>query len=213
MSPHGRPHPLHGLFYLSCLHLLVLGCGSSTTSISKLSISPSAAAGDAIEQYDMNGDGVLSKDEIEACPGLAASVKNFDKDGNGEISRDEIEQRIDFWINSPTRMATIMCAVRMDGQPLPGATVTLVPEPFLAEAIKPASGQTGTMGNTGLAIAAEDLPEGLRGVKGVQLGLYRVEITHPDKQIPAKYNTETTLGCEIAPTTQVGPIQFNLSSR
>ena len=33
----------------------------------------------------------------------------------------------------------------------------------------------------------------------MQLGYYRIEVTSDNKKIPAKYNTETTLGLEVSP--------------
>ena len=35
-------------------------------------------------------------------------------------------------------------------------------------------------------------------VQGLSPGFYRVEITKDGEKIPAKYNTETTLGAEVA---------------
>ncbi len=196
-----------------CVPFILGGCNGSPEAVSKLAIDPTDAAAAAFELYDKNSDRILSKDEIEACRGLAASVKAFDENRDGEISVEELENRIDFWVNCPARMVSIMCTVKMDGRPLSGATVRFVPEPFLADGIKPASGETGTSGATGIVIAEEDLPEALRGLPGMQLGLYTVEITHPKKKIPAKYNSQTTLGCEVSPRTQVGPIVFSLSSQ
>jgi hypothetical protein len=46
-------------------------------------------------------------------------------------------------------------------------------------------------------MAAEDRPKNAPNMPLVQPGIYRVEITHPSVKIPAKYNTETTLGIEI----------------
>jgi hypothetical protein len=40
------------------------------------------------------------------------------------------------------------------------------------------------------------LPENVRTMKLLQYGTYKVRITHPKIQLPAKYNTETTLGYE-----------------
>ena len=73
-----------------------------------------------------------------------------------------------------------------------------VPEPFLGGAVEEATGVTDASGTAVLAIADEKLPSHLKGISGVRSGFYKVEITHPDKNIPAKYNTETTLGHEIA---------------
>ena len=56
---------------------------------------------------------------------------------------------------------------------------------------------------TGLARlthADEDLPKSTNGrpIAGVKGGTYKVQITHPTKKIPAKYNTATELGEEMA---------------
>ena len=46
----------------------------------------------------------------------------------------------------------------------------------------------------------------------MQPGLYRVEITHPTVTLPAKYNTETTLGREVSGDSLVGvDVHFELS--
>ena len=47
----------------------------------------------------------------------------------------------------------------------------------------------------------------------MRVGIYRVEITHPTKKIPAKYNTETELGFEFHQTNHVQPPTFNLVSK
>ena len=38
-------------------------------------------------------------------------------------------------------------------------------------------------------------------MRGVYGGTYKIEITHPNVQVPAKYNTSTTLGEEVARDT------------
>jgi hypothetical protein len=46
-------------------------------------------------------------------------------------------------------------------------------------------------------------------------GTFKIQITHPSQQIPAKYNTQTELGDEVAhdinPTG--APVRINLTSR
>jgi hypothetical protein len=72
----------------------------------------------------------------------------------------------------------------------------LEPEKFLGSGVKPASGVTDRDGSAALKAEGQDLP-------GVQFGFYRVRISKKDGQgretLPARYNTQTTLGCEIAP--------------
>ena len=84
----------------------------------------------------------------------------------------------------------------MDGRPLSGATVKLIPEKYLGDEIKAAVGVTNDGGSATMRIPDEDLPEAQRGIVGVHYGTYKVEITHPTMKIPAKYNTQTTLGYE-----------------
>ena len=50
----------------------------------------------------------------------------------------------------------------------------------------------------------------------VPVGMYRVEITSPDTQIPAKFNTKTTLSVEVSAADDPyhqGPVIFQLRSK
>jgi hypothetical protein len=100
--------------------------------------------------------------------------------------------------------------VTLDGRPLEEAEVKLDPEPFLGDAVKPASGVTRSDGAI-LKIDPALLPEEDRYLRGVQPGLYKVRITHPSQKIPPRYNTATTLGQEIVPGTTGGT--YSLTSR
>ena len=64
-----------------------------------------------------------------------------------------------------------------------------------------------------MGIAPEELPKELRRHSLMRVGIYRVEITHPTKKIPPKYNTETELGFEFHQTNHVQPPTFNLVSK
>ena len=86
----------------------------------------------------------------------------------------------------------------MDGKPLSGAMVTLEPESFLGNAVKPATGVT-VDGTADMSIAEQYRPA--PSLWGVYCGLYKVRISKQQgglEAIPSKYNTETTLGCEVA---------------
>ncbi|MCA9269532.1 MAG: hypothetical protein KDA41_13720, partial [Planctomycetales bacterium] len=65
--------------------------------------------------------------------------------------------------------------------------------------------QTDAQGMAVMAIDQAKLPSHLKGIYGMQSGFYKVEITHPTTKIPAKYNTETVLGHEVA-ADSTGPI-------
>jgi hypothetical protein len=146
----------------------------------------------AMELYDANKDGFLDHGELEKVPGLKAALKQVDTNGEGKITADKINARIASWKESMDGRRQITCRVRNRGKPLVGATVTFVPETFLGENLKSASGTTDAHGRCGLREIGE------QGPPGVSPGFYRVQITKSGEDIPAKYNSETTIGQEVA---------------
>jgi hypothetical protein len=107
---------------------------------------------------------------------------------------------VNAWKAMQSGMTIVPCRVTLDGQPLVDATVTLEPETFLGDEMKPAVGATNQSGATSPAIPKEQRPDPkLPG--GAQLGLYRVRISkivNGKETIPARYNTETILGQEVS---------------
>jgi hypothetical protein len=189
-----------------------LGC-THRASVPKLSFNAAQAANAALAEYDADHDGALAGTELAACPAIKDSLSSFDKNGDGRVDADELKSRFQVWLDSPTRLLRLLCVVKLDGQPLSGATITFTPEEFLADALLPGEGGTGETGIAGVSIKTEDNPSGPPQPTGMRLGLYRVSVTHPSIKIPAKYNSETTLGAEISPTSSGSPMIFSLSSR
>ena len=117
--------------------------------------------------------------------------------GDG-ITAEMIAKRINAWLNRKTGRMSIFCTVFRNGKPLEGAEVKFVPEKFLGLGGDPkwiATGKTGATGMTGPSVPTS----GERtDPSGVPPGFYRIEITKPGLNIPAKYNTATVLGVEIA---------------
>ncbi len=145
----------------------------------------------AIEQFDANKDRKISGAELDKCPGLKAAIENVDADGDGGITAKEITDRVHAWQKSRLGRMSMSCRVVHNGKPLEGAEVKFVPEKFLGETLKTATGKTD---QNGMAMIC--LPDTLP--PGVAPGLYRVEITKAGEKIPAKYNTKTIFGQEIA---------------
>jgi hypothetical protein len=89
-----------------------------------------------------------------------------------------------------------MCVVYANDSdhPIEGAKVRVVPESFLSEAIQPGEGVTNHRG-----IAKPVTVDAPPGLPGIELGLYRVQITHDSLKIPARYNEATELGFELSP--------------
>jgi hypothetical protein len=152
------------------------------------------AAAEAMRLFDKDGDGKLSGEELDKCPGLKAAINEVAPNGNGEITAADIMARIKAWQDSKLAIMSVACVVRHNGKPLVGAVVRFVPEKFLGNDIKPGTGKTDKTGIALLSIPAV----GPRPWSGMAPGFYRVEITKDGDEIPAQYNSETTLGHEIA---------------
>ena len=160
-----------------------------------------------------------------ACtPSAITHMCTVDPARTGRITAEMITDRIRAWQASRLGRMSLRCMVTWNGHALEGADVNFVPEPFLGQYMKTAHGVTDQNGVAMLSI--DTAPEG--GPPGVPPGFYRVEITKtaraatPAKparpgvngkpgvpfepaqparhglKIPAKYNTETILGQEVA---------------
>jgi hypothetical protein len=116
---------------------------------------------------------------------------------DGFLESGELHQGIEAWQNTGVGARPVPFRVDLNGRALAGASVRLIPAPFLGDAVKPASGESGPGGGGSLSMSAEDMPSNAPKMPLVQPGLYNVEITHPTTEVPAKYNSQTTLGIEI----------------
>jgi len=178
---------------------LLAGCNLSRQGIEVPQWDPSAAADRAMSEYDSNGDGQLSRDELQACPGLLSAIAAIDRDGDGSVSADELKASLQELRQNEAALVEVRCVVTRGRRPLEGATVTLVPESLMGDAFRPASGVTSRNGTTIPTVADEELPAEYRGrIHGVHCGFYRVVVTHPAVSIPAKYNSQTELGRLVA---------------
>lgn len=187
------------------------GCSSRPEAVSLPRIDRAQAAAAAVDQCDTNGDGVLSDDELAASPGLAAARSAIDTDNDGRLSREEIAARIGLYTRRGAGVKSVFCTVTLDGRPLENAHIELTPEPFLGEEVMPAQGISAGDGSVPLSVDRRALPSDLAGIAAVHQGMYRVRITHEEQDLPARYNTNTILGCEVGPTTR--RVDFELRSR
>jgi hypothetical protein len=194
------------------------GCSRGPAAVRQPAIDAAAAGRDALARYDADGNGLIAGVELDAAPPLKAALVRLDTDKDGGVSAAEVAERVRAWKAMLTGLASVRCHVTLDGKPLAGARVVLEPEPFLGTHVKPASGETNPFGDVSPSVAPEDLPDpSLPG--GVHFGLYRVRISKQvdgRETIPARYNTETVLGQEIAyddPGMIANDIRFTLESR
>ena len=202
--------------YLSWIALvgLIAGCSSNPDRIVPPTIDAAQAGKDAITEYDKNGNGQLDGAELDSVPGIKAALAKVDKDSDKQVSAEEITQRINVWKEDQTGIMSLSCRVILDGKPLEGADIVFVPEKFLGPHLKLAKGKTGPGGTAMCTINDPDLAA--KRLQGAQCGFYRVEISGGPKSIPAKYNTSTTIGEEVAPDAdwvKSGSLVFELKGK
>ena len=190
------------------LIVAIAGCNQQLPAIKPPAIDASKAASAALEQFDTNLDGNIAKEE--ACAGMRKAWERYDRDSDGTVSFDEIERRFAEWGNSETGMMNLPTDVSFRGRPLANATIEMTPYEFLGDSFKPAKGKTDRYGTAFMEIPKEHLPKHLQMAFGVQTGLYRISITHPDVKIPAKYNVESELSIDLAPADSNARVRFDL---
>jgi hypothetical protein len=174
----------------------LLGCSRSPERIKAPSVDPKSAAETAMTLYDTNHDGKLSEAELAKCPGVLATFAGYDTNKDKSIDTEEFQQHLATLFGKQIGATELGCNVYFQGRPLRGATVVFEPETYLGGEVQIAKGETANSGTAEMGIPPEALPSHLQREKMIQFGTYKVRITHPTTKIPAKYNTETTLGYE-----------------
>ncbi|WP_148074729.1 EF-hand domain-containing protein [Bythopirellula goksoeyrii] len=184
-------------------NLALAGCSSGPTAIRPVDIDADQAGDQAIEFYDKDGDGTLNVDELAAVPGVLKYLDKYDQNADGLVSGDEITERVELWDDQAMGIRTLDVEVTIGARPLQGAEVRFVPESYLGDGPKVASGTTDSKGFAKISVAVDELPDDLRKarMRGLFGGTYKIEVTHPTLKVPATYNTETTLGEEVARDT------------
>lgn len=194
------------------------GCSQHPSRVEPPTINATEAGKLAMEQYDTNGDGIVGGDELQKAPSLNAAIETLDTDGDGAVSAAEVTARIESWQKTRVAVTTVSCKVSLNGQPLADAEVVFEPAEFLGDQIPKATGYTTRFGIADPLVAKEDRPTP-ETPPGIALGLYKVRISKNvsgTEQIPARYNSETILGQQIAyddPAVMNNRINFKLKSR
>jgi len=159
-------------------------------------------ADEAISLFDMNADGRLSVDELLAAPGLLAGFARNDADKDEVLSADEIAARLAYYKRMRDGVkGGYSCRVLYNGRPIENAKVRFVPEAFLADVTEPATGVSKSGGGVHLTIEGYDVPDDLKSLSMIRIGMYRVEVTHDTIVIPPQYNSATELGVEVSPNS------------
>ena len=151
--------------------------------------------------YDSNHDGKISGAELDSVPSLTSSMAmaNFKSTKEKGITANDIAARIKAWQQTKVGLiGGVVAQVTRNGKPLNGAEVKFVLEKFFGN-LPVCTGTTGPDGNAQIT----DPFGGQIVVSGVPPGYYRVEITKPGENIPAKYNSQTIFGLEMAPDVRM----------
>ena len=184
--------------------MVVTSMGCSGSRIKAPKFDPAEAARQAIAEFDANHDGVLDAEELAKCPSLLAAQASIPKDAEGHVTQSAIAGRLKAHQTSQQVVKLFPCRVLLNEEPVANATIKLIPEKFLGPTFKEAVGLTTQDGDA--VVSTEEVKA--RGFSGVYCGLYRVQITCPDasgtEKLPPQYNTETTLGLEVAPDAEPG---------
>lgn len=179
--------------------ILAGGCSGGPDRIKPPQIDTSAAAVQAMQLYDSNHDGKLSKEELAKCPGVLLHFESYDTNHDKAVDQEELQSHLAHLLRNGTGATQLACNIVYQGQPLSGAKVVLEPESYLGTDIQAAEGVTSNYGAAEVGMPADKAPAALKNMKLIQYGTFKVRVTHPTINIPAKYNTDTTLGYETIP--------------
>jgi hypothetical protein len=168
----------------ACLVVMaaLVGCDSKLPPVERPTFASDAGA-QAIAKYDTNKDNKISGAELEKCPALKIAIKHFDGNGDGAVTADEINARLAVIEKQKITTKGIMGGLMRNGKPFAGAHIKFISESFLGDQVKTAEVDTDASGGF---------------VVGLNPGLFRIEVTKANEKVPAKYNTATTLGKEVA---------------
>lgn len=181
------------------LTLLISGCSGGSERVKPPKISVSSATSQALELYDTNHDGKLTQEELIKCPGVLIGLEGYDVNHDKAIDAQEFRDHLTHLLKNGTGATQLACNVTYQGAPLAGAKIVLEPESYLGNDIQAAEGVTNSYGAADVGMPPDNAPAALKNMKLIQYGTFKVRVTHPTIKIPAKYNTETTLGYETIP--------------
>lgn len=181
-------------FVLPAVLLAAVGCGPSRPArVLPPALDPEAVTAALMAVADADGDGVIEAGEFGRVGGLAKAAAALDANRDAGISAAELREWFDQVRSARLAITPFAGEVRHRKRPLAGATVKLVPEPFMGSGAQAAVGVTDTDGRFTATIPDGKYP-------GVNCGFYRVEVTgrgNDGQPLPAKFNADSTLGVAV----------------
>jgi hypothetical protein len=183
------------------------GCSAKSGAVHEASVpkyDAEAIAKAALAEFDKDGNGAIDSSEARACPALLGAFAGFDANNDKKITADEIKKRVETYAAGPTGSVPATIIVRLDAKPLADATVTFIPEACMGSVLKTATARTNPEG-----ICGEFQIDG-KAYRGLPAGLYKIQVVKEGANVPARYNTQTTLGIEIFHDTRRGEVMIDL---
>jgi len=187
--------------------LALSGCTSNRTALREAAppkYDPEGVAKAILTEFDKDGSGSIDPREAAACPALQAAFNEIDANHDRKLSTEELRARVESYANTPTGSVAVGCVVRIDEQPLTGATVTFVPEACMGGGIKEAIGTTDEAGRCDV-YQIDGQPH-----RGLPAGLYKIKVTKEGVNVPARFNTQTVLGREVFHNPRMGEVTIDL---
>jgi hypothetical protein len=197
--------------FIESLISLALGCSGGPERVKPPRIDVKSASKQAMEMYDANHDGKLSVEELAQCPGVLVSLDRYDANQDKAIDLEEFTQHLTDLLRDGSGATQLGVGVTYQGSPLADAKVVMEPETYLGSDIQTAEGITTSYGQAEVGMPSDKVPAALKSMKLIQYGTFKVRITHPKINLPAKYNSETTLGYETIPGQPF--VSFALSNK
>lgn len=187
--------------------LLLAGCSSQPSKVEMPKYDPEAFATAIVERCDADKNSAISKQEADQAPGIVAAWTRYDTNSDGSISRDELVARAKQWADAGLGLASVRCVVRLNGAPVDGVLVKLVPDEAFASVLKPAECTSTSQGAAVMMIPADLQAADLKGIGGMQFGLYTVEVSHPQMQLKP---SPTSRGRDIDRPEQSTPVTIDV---
>jgi hypothetical protein len=183
--------------------VIACGCNTSPEAVAVPRYNPASFAQALLERCDSDSGGTISQQEAAKAPALRADWARYDTNGDSVISPDELAARAQMWADRGDGLVSIRCVVKQEGRQLGDVTVKLIPDESLEDIIQPAESVTHESRASSLSIPPELKSEAHKKFAGMQYGLYRVEVSHPDYNlVPA----DDSAGCDIGPEDQASSV-------
>jgi hypothetical protein len=152
------------------------GCSRKAPRVTIPEWDPAGFTDVILEQLDKNGDAFVDQMELAEAPGLRFGARSIDTNGDGKLSREELEARFTKYQDAQAGLVSKELRITHNGRPLVGANVRLVPEFFLKDVIEPASGTTIVQGMVQPSIDDQSTPLMRPGYYRVEVSASHVKL-------------------------------------